>query len=146
MGLSCRYLRAVGTHTKVRPNHKYGELRGRHLRRYLETSPYTPIYIQQVENWITHGKLVPITLEELRQTEILYNELTHHAVQQPGKVNFPIRVVINGNSKHPGGTHLMTGLTLVLTCCLLFPLFFFLYETGNTSSRQISRRPSFRSS
>jgi hypothetical protein len=44
-----------------------------------------------------------ITLHELQQKNILYSELTHHAVQQPGKVNFPIRVVINGNSKDPGG-------------------------------------------
>jgi hypothetical protein len=88
---------------KVRANHRYGEIRGRHLRKYLDESPYAPIYIRQVEQWIEQGKLVKTTLEELAEKSVEYSELTHHAVLQPGKPNFPIRVVINGNSKEPGG-------------------------------------------
>jgi hypothetical protein len=88
---------------KVRDNHWYGELRGRHLRSFLDKSPYSHIYHKQINDWIEQGKLVKTSLEELKSKNILYSELTHHAVQQPEKPSFPIRVVINGNSKNPNG-------------------------------------------
>jgi hypothetical protein len=37
---------------KVRSNHKYGELRGRHLRKFLSKSPHAVIYHKQVEDWV----------------------------------------------------------------------------------------------
>ncbi len=88
---------------KVRANHRYGELCSRHLRKFLEESPYAPVYINQVGQGIDQGKLVKTSLEELRAKGVEYSELTHHAVQQPEKPAFPIRVVINGNSKEPNG-------------------------------------------
>jgi hypothetical protein len=56
-----------------------------------------------VQQWIDQGKLVKTSLEELKLRRVEYSELTHHAVQQPEKPSFPIRVVINGNSKEPNG-------------------------------------------
>jgi hypothetical protein len=56
-----------------------------------------------VQQWIDQGKLVKTSLEELKEKRVEYSELRHHAVQQPEKHSFPIRVVINGNSKEPNG-------------------------------------------